>query len=273
MKSTRDMTADEICDHRLNVGVWFVITMAHYVTVDGKVTIARSDIEDTTKANVLRRVKDFDDDWWQDSRLYVRGHHRKLALEDLKGTWKLMIKNYVPTSDDDPKRNNWYARFYASSALLDLVSLDIDPRFNIDWSHLVHSSTALSDEQSFEQWLIALKHFAPSEPEKPNWSCRYDPRPQPHIETRAKELFRKSFKEKWPDKRINCKFAKDKWAEVMEKCTTMAENEFRAKYDKWVERERAHNEKQEKMTAEYDKALDEYQHIQKIIKVLEKEVA
>lgn len=95
------------------------------------------------------------------------------------------------------------------------------------------------------------------EPSKPyeHTSCDYEP--SPANENDAYEIFKAQFKAKWPTKRINSKFAQEKWESVKTQAQEIANEQFKARHDAWAEREARRNAEHGRKVAEWQVKVDE----------------
>jgi len=180
--------------------------------------------------------------------------------------WEEYVNTYIPSEDDNPDNLDWYARYFASKSIV--------IKFGAVWEqfeHLVHQATCWG-YCTWKDVLISLQHHTPDLPDKPIPRPSYECEPSTtaeRIETRAREIFKREFKSKWPDKRINSKFAKGKWEEVKKQAIKYAQDEFD---DSMV----AYNIRQDERQKIHDKNMEDWQikydridHIRSIVEKLE----
>lgn len=105
--------------------------------------------------------------------------------------------------------------------------------------------------QSFISTVRAIK-----EPEAPiqRYCSDYEPSPR---EGEAFEIFTRQFKAKWPSKRINSKFATEKWNTVREQAEEIAQAEFKIRHDAWQTRENERNRIHAKKVEEYQAKVND----------------
>lgn len=153
-----------------------------------------------------------------------------------KSTYNQGRESFVPDASDNPRNIWFYAAWEGVKAVCESLGIEIS-----SIHHQVHHALCTSNGD----WNLFLKDLKSQAenltyPEKPRESFHHDYEPtftDEDITKRAKEIFTTSFKAAFPEKRINSKFAQEKWKEVEEKAKQMASLMSEEAWNAWKKRE------------------------------------
>jgi len=169
---------------------------------------------------------------------------------NLEEKWENLRRGYEPSSDDNPDNYDWYARYFATKQIL----LDA----GLIWEevgHICHQGVSFGCDD-LKGFLLNAKRLLPEIPKRPERGYVYDCEPIERVEEDAYELFRSQFKARWSGKRINSKFAKEKWEQVKDKAIEIARQEHVEKQEQWKERERTRDDEWNARLREWDEKRD-----------------
>lgn len=149
---------------------------------------------------------------------------------DLATIYETTRSSWRPSPDDNLS-NAW---FYSAFEGMKAVCNAINPEFFFECNYLLHEAICLS--QGKDLALIVKCIRIPETPKKPEqrYSSDYEPT---YDENRPREMFAQQFKAKFPGKRINSRFASEKWEEVKAKAEEYAQTEYKARFADWQGRE------------------------------------
>lgn len=141
---------------------------------------------------------------------------------------------YIPSPDDLPDNIPYYRRHAAVKSLLRHLGL---PE-SLASHHAIHGSGIFASDRTgrdLKDFQASLAHLLKDlkAPEAPARKISYRSEPVKNIEKRSKALFDIHFKQKWPDKRLGSKFAKEKWEQVKAQAEKMAEAEYANEYKEY----------------------------------------
>lgn len=175
-----------------------------------------------------------------------------MTTENLPEKWENLRRGYKPGPDDNPDNFDWYARYFATKQIL------LDAGFVWDEvKSICHQGVSWGCEDMKGFLLNVRKRLLPVVPEEPiSTSYRWDSEPMWDIDERARKIFKSQFRSTWPDKRINSRFAKEKWEKVKRKVVGIARSEFQNVHDAWKEREEVRNKQMAKEHKEWEKKRD-----------------
>ena len=167
--------------------------------------------------------------------------------QDVIDKWNKGAEKFVLQKEDNPDNIQFYKAWYSIREIL-------GNEFVEKYNGFCHNSLCMGGSENPKYFFSNFINFAKQIPIDPKpikhygWWCV---KPNDNIEERAKEMFNRQFKEKFVGKRLNSKFAKEKWDEVKDKAIEFAKQNYEtelAKYEKQVA----------EVDAEYQKKLDEW---------------
>jgi len=169
---------------------------------------------------------------------------------DHKAAFERAFSAWEPNEDEATCPDNaWFYR--AFDCLRDAFGKETMERYNGLW----HNAICWTRGESYEAIVknfkdAALKNEAKPRPIEAYWS--YESEPVFDVLNEAYEIFKQQFKAKWKDKRINSKFANEKWDSVREKAVELARSAFDERHKRW-------QEKRDRRAQEYQARLAEWQ--------------
>ncbi|MGH9876044.1 MAG: hypothetical protein ACRD5H_00255 [Nitrososphaerales archaeon] len=158
-------------------------------------------------------------------------------------------QDFIPDERDNPDCIWFYRAFYGMRALCIALKVDIEPLHS-----LIHHALCISNGdfnlalQDLQASSVGLTMEA--EPQR-YYGSDYEPTfNDADVQCRAREIFVKQFKVKFPGKHINSLFAQEKWSEVQNKVREYAQTELEQNFIEWRKRE----DKREKEHAKHIEA-------------------
>jgi len=148
--------------------------------------------------------------------------------------------------EGDNLENAWFYSSWAGFIAM-CTELQEDP-----WKHNHIAHQAICSSRG--EWAELLRCFAnlyPAYPPEPKRHFSSDCEPYRN-ESLAGQIFARQFRRAFPGKRINSRFAKEKWREVRSQAEVLAEREYQSCLAEWQEREDRRNR-------EYDRQIAEWQ--------------
>jgi hypothetical protein len=143
---------------------------------------------------------------------------------NLEQTFQTLREGYVPQDGDHADAIPFYRDFHAVRGI---IGSDLFDRLN----HAIHGAFRYAYPEHTWGGIYrgVLAYFdSMALPKKPEYVFYYGSMPSWNIEDRARDIFKSQFREAFPGKKLNSKFAHDKWAEVKDRAIEMSKVEFDA---------------------------------------------
>lgn len=156
-----------------------------------------------------------------------------MDLEEIYITAKSI---WQPSADDDMDNAWFYSSFAAVNEVCRVMGENTD-----NYSHLIHHAVCWTRGGDWLAIVADLKSSVPSMPEKPNRYYSSGDHEPIYDENRPRDMFTEQFRVKYPGKRINSKFANERWEAVKAKAEQYARDEYRVKLEQWQVREDRRN--------------------------------
>lgn len=173
---------------------------------------------------------------------------------------------FVPVADDNPECVPFYRRWFGAMAVLESLGFDKKSALN-DHHSMFHYACCQST--NYAEFLVSLRSSLPRPVRAPEMRCNYDPQPAEATEADARQIFDDSFRTAFKGKRLNSKFAAQKWEEKKARALEIARERREENFKVWKIRNDAINrENAEKMT----KYRGEVQYVldaEKMVKCIE----
>lgn len=175
-------------------------------------------------------------------------------MSDLDAIFETGGAAWHPQPDDNPDNHGFYRAWHGVAAVCQ--HLDVDPW---DYHTIVHQALCWAGGVDGGRctWPTIVRECqrqadgweVPKRPTRP-WSSDSLP---PYREERAYQIFTTQFKQQYPGKRLNSRFAREKWGAVKDQADALARAEYQQTVDAYLQRE----QKREKA---YQKQIDEWQN-------------
>ena len=158
---------------------------------------------------------------------------------------------WTPNADEATAPDNaWFYR--AFDCLRDEWPVEVER-----WNGLFHNAICWGHGE-LKPVIQSLVNAIGKMQDPPHVTQRYCSDYEPVLKDGAAfEIFTVQFKRKWPRKRLNSKFANEKWMEVQEKAMEIAQAELDAEHKEWEEREEKRNAEYSRKVAEWQAKVDE----------------
>lgn len=135
--------------------------------------------------------------------------------------------DFVPAKDDNPDAIPYYRAFAGLRAAW-------GEDFYLKYNHAVHQAACWCGGLNGDRYQVAVATIMDLVektrlPDPPRMEMSWDSEPNPPTENDARGIFNASFKKAFPGKRLNSKFAREKWEEKRELAMNLAQEEYEGK--------------------------------------------
>jgi hypothetical protein len=187
---------------------------------------------------------------------------------NLKKLYEENRAKWTPEVGDNPDNFWFYSAWYAVKVILGCAGIEIDT-VNCQ----IHLALCMS-HGDWDLFIKCLEKNAPQQPKRPEKPYTWDNEPTKDLPGRARRIFETQFRGRFKGKRLNSKFANEKWEEVREAALELGRQEFEREHCAYRARERQRNADYQPLLKVWFEDCDKVARAHKAINFLtEKEVA